>query len=65
MDKTTKRYKCELCYSAEESTTGTMMLTKKEYEFAKRLTDPNNWDNLRDNLWSGHLSVYCEELDKE
>lgn len=59
-----KKYKCDLCYSAEDYTTGTMMLTKKEYEFAKRLTNINNWDNLNDNPWSGHLSVYCKELER-
>ncbi len=65
MDNTAKKYKCELCYSAETFTTGTMMLTKEEYKFAKRLIDPLNWDNLDYNAWCGCLSVDCEELDKE
>lgn len=64
MDNATKKYKCELSYCAEDVTTGTMMLTEEEYEFAKRLTNSDNWDDLDYNSWCGSLSVYCEELEK-
>lgn len=37
-----KKYKCDLCYASEDETTGTMMLTEKEYNFAKRLVNTDN-----------------------
>lgn len=59
-----KKYKCDLCYASEDETTGTMMLTEEEYNFAKRLVNTDNWDNLDYYMWSGHLFVYCEELEE-
>lgn len=57
-----KKYKCDLMVSAEESTTGTMMLTKEEYEIVKRVTDISNWDDLDYGPWSGNFSIEFEEL---
>jgi hypothetical protein len=60
-----KKYECDLYLSAEETTTGTMMVTKEEYEFLKRVTDLTNWNNLNYKPWCGHLQVYCRELETE
>lgn len=59
----TKKYKCDLRISGEESTTGTMMLTKEEYEIVKRVSDISNWDDLDYEMWSGNFSIECEELE--
>lgn len=58
-----KKYLCHLCLSAEGDTTGTMMLTKEEYEIIKCVADTNNWDNLKRDSWNGMLGITCEELD--
>ena len=60
-----KKYKCDLCLDAEDWTTGTMMLTKEEYEIVKRVTDISNWDDLEEGSWSGHFYISCEELEKD
>ena len=60
-----KKYKCNLCLSAEDFTCGTMMLTKSEYEIVKRVSDINNWNNLDSRPWSGYFGISCGELDKE
>lgn len=61
----TDKYKCDLCLSAEDFTYGTMMLTKAEYNTVKRVTNPNNWDDLDANMWSGSFSIECEELEND
>lgn len=61
----TDKYKCDLCLSAEDFTCGTMMLTKAEYNTVKRVTNPNNWDDLDANMWSGSFSIECEELEND
>ena len=63
--KNSKKYKCDLCLDAEDWTTGTMMLTKEEYEIVKRVTDISNWDDLEEGSWSGHFYISCEELEKD
>ena len=63
-ERTNDKYKCDLCLSAEDFTCGTMMLTKAEYNTVKRVTDPNNWDDLDANMWSGLFSIECEELEE-
>ena len=60
-----KKYKCDLWLSAEETTTGTMMLTKSEYEIVNRVSNIRNWDNLDLGLWTGGFGIYCEELEKQ
>lgn len=60
-----KLYKCYLSQSAEDTTTGTMMLTKKEYELVKRVANYSNWDNCIESDWCGSLDIYCPELNKE
>lgn len=60
-----KKYKCDLTISAEDYTTGTMMLTAEEYEIVKRVTDIGNWNDLDAEPWSGRFSIYCEELENE
>ena len=63
-ERTNDKYKCDLCLSAEDFTCGTMMLTKAEYNTVKRVTNPNNWDDLDANMWSGLFSIECEELEE-
>ena len=58
-----KKYKCYLTISGEDYSTGTMMLTKEEYEIVKRVTNSNNWDNADIGLWSGNFWIECEELE--
>ena len=57
------KYKCDLWLSGEERTSGTMMLTKSEYELIKRVSNEANWDNLCAGMWSGSFGIYCEELE--
>ena len=59
------RYDVELAYSAEGITTGWVRLTEQEYEFLKWVTNPSNWEKLEAEPYSGDLSVYCKELEKE
>jgi len=63
-ERTNDKYKCDLCLFAEDFTYGTMMLTKAEYNTVKRVTNPNNWDDLDANMWSGLFSIECEELEE-
>lgn len=60
-----KFYDVELEYTADGITTGCVRLTKQEYEFLKRVTNPGNWENLEAEPYSGCLSVYCEELENQ
>ena len=60
-----RKYKCELACSAETVTTGTMMLTREEYEMIKRVTNPENWDDLKRENWCGSFDIYCKELEDE
>lgn len=64
-ERTNDKYKCDLCLSGEDSTCGTMMLTKAEYNTVKRVTNPNNWDDLDAHLWSGSFNIECEELEND
>ena len=59
-----KKYKCDLAISGEGWATGTIMLTKKEYEIVKKVTDYRNWDNPDIGLWCGNFMIECKELDK-
>lgn len=59
-----KKYKCHLTLSAEGVTTGTMMLTKEEYEIVKRVTDPSKWDDLEWESWCGSFSISMEEEEE-
>ncbi len=57
------KYKCNLLMSGDSYTSGSMMLTKEEYEIVKKVTDVANWDNLDSHPWSGSFEITCEELD--
>ncbi len=59
----TKKYKCKLFLSAEGEATGYMYLTKKEYEFVKKVSDTTNWQDFSDEGYSGNFSIYCKELE--
>lgn len=59
-----KKYKCDLCYSAEGEASGYMWLTRAEYLTVKRAINRYNWNNLSDEGWSGGLNIMCPELDK-
>ena len=63
-DNNEKKYKCCLSLSAEGETTGTMMLTKEEYEIVKRVTDPSNWDDVEWESWCGSFFINMEEEEK-
>ena len=58
-----QKYECHLEYQAEGVTSGTMMLTKDEYELVKRVIDTDNWDNFKAEEWSGSLDIWCDELE--
>lgn len=56
-NKEEKKYRYYVCQSAEGSTTGTILLTKAQAAAVYFATDPNNWDNLNVESYSGGFSI--------
>lgn len=52
-----KKYRYRVYQSAEGSTTGTVLLTKAQAEAVSFATDPNNWDNLQVESYSGGFGI--------
>ena len=50
---------------AEEEMTGTVYLTKKEYEIIKRISDPGTWEDCTGGGWCGSFTIQCDELEGE
>lgn len=48
-----KKYRYNICYSAEGTTSGTINLTKKEASIVAHALNTSNWDNLEVESWSG------------
>lgn len=55
-----KKYRYNVCLSAEDVTTGTIDLTKKEAEIIARATNTDNWNNLEWNSYSGSFWIDIE-----
>ena len=55
-----KKYRYDVALLAEDTTTGTIDLTKKEAELVARVTDTNNWNNLDWNSYSGSFWIDIE-----
>lgn len=58
-----QKYECHLEYCAECDTSGSIMLTKEEYETVKRVANTDNWNNLKWSPFSGILIIWCDDLD--
>ena len=63
-DKDEKKYRYRVCQSDEGYTTGSIFLTKAQADAVEFATNPNNWDNLYEESFSGDFSIsldgsYC------
>lgn len=56
-NKEEKKYRYRVCQSAEGCTTGTVLLTKAQAEAVEFATNPNNWDNLYEESYSGGFGI--------
>lgn len=52
-----KKYRYNVCLSADGEKTGIVLLTKKEAEVVAYATDSSNWENVHDEGWSGHFWI--------
>ena len=52
-----KKHRYRVCQSAEGYTTGTIFLTKAQADAVEFATNPNNWDNLYEESFSGDFSI--------
>ena len=59
-NKEEKKYRYHVCQSAEGCTTGTILLTKAQAAAVEFATNPNNWDNLDVESYSGGFSIYID-----
>ncbi len=63
-----KKYRYNICKSAEGMTTGTIDLTKKEAEIVAYALDTTNWNNLEEEPWSGSCWIDIDnpmEIEEE
>ena len=56
-NKEEKKYRYRVCQSAEGYTTGSIFLTKAQADAVEFATNPNNWDNLYEESFSGDFSI--------
>lgn len=59
-NKEEKKYRYHVCQSAEGCTTGTILLTKAQAAAVEFATNPNNWDNLDVESYSGGFIIYID-----
>ena len=52
-----KKYKYNVCLSADGEKSGTVLLTKKEAEVVAYATNPSNWQDVYDEGWSGQFWI--------
>lgn len=60
-NKEEKKYRYRVCQSAEGYTTGSIFLTKAQADAVEFATNPNNWDNLYEESFSGGFSISLDE----
>lgn len=63
-----KKYRYNICQSAEGTTSGTIDLTKKEASIVAYAIDTSNWNNLEEESWSGSCYIDIDnpmEIDCE
>ena len=60
INKEEKKYRYNVCQSAEGCTTGTILLTKTQAAAVEFATDTDNWDNLYEESYSGNFSISLE-----
>lgn len=58
--KDEKKYRYRVGLMAEGSTTGTVVLTKKQAQSVYYASDTRNWDNLEEESYSGD---FCIDID--
>lgn len=59
-----KKYRYRVCQSADGYTTGTILLTKAQAEVVEFVTNPNNWDNLEVESYSGGFGIYIDNSEE-
>lgn len=59
-----KKYRYHVCQSAEGCTTGTILLTKAQAAAVEFATNPNNWDNLDVESYSGGFCIYIDNSEE-
>lgn len=59
-----KKYRYRVYQSAEGCTTGTVLLTKAQAEVVEFVTNPNNWDNLEVESYSGDFGIYIDSPEE-
>ena len=60
-NKEEKKYRYRVCQSAEGYTAGSIFLTKAQADAVEFATNPNNWDNLYEESFSGGFSISLDE----
>lgn len=56
---------CRIRLRAEDNISGSVFLTKQEYEIVKKTIDQRNWSNVKaDGNWTGSIDIYCEEFEE-
>lgn len=56
-NKEEKKYRYHVCQRAEGCTDGTIFLTKAQAAAVEFATNPNNWDNLYEQSYSGGFGI--------
>lgn len=59
-----KKYRYRLYQIAEGCTTGTILLTKAQAEVVEFATNPDNWDNLEVEDYSGDFGIYIDSPEE-
>lgn len=59
-----KKYCYRVYQRAEGCTTGTILLTKAQAEVVEFATNPNNWDNLEVENYSGDFCIYIDNPEE-
>lgn len=55
---------CRITYHGEDTTEGSVFLTKQEYEIMKKNLDTKNWCNkYTSGIYTPVVSIYCDDFE--
>jgi hypothetical protein len=55
---------CKISFFGEDTTSGSVFLTKQEYEIMKKNLNPKNWYNKYESgIYAPVVEIYCDEFE--
>ena len=55
---------CKISYLGQDEVTGSVFLTKQEYEIMKKNMNPKNWYNkVESGIYSPIVDIFCKEFE--